>query len=72
MSESAESQLEFAYVLYVEGKPTLRKDTLSAAQIDAEQYLASKRKLQILCHGLPAPTRIWTFNYEIRSWVVTR
>jgi hypothetical protein len=69
---SMESQREIAFVLYVDGKPTSSKDTLSAAQSDAEQYMPSKKKLQILCHGTPAPTRIWTHNYEINQWVFTR
>ena len=64
-----ESHLGAGYVLYVDGKAKSGQKTLDASQRDAQQYMPSKARLQIISYAAPAPSQTWNYDYTIRKWV---
>ena len=52
-------------MLYVNAQPSSAHLTLEAAQERAREFVASRRALKILGYFHVAPSKSWTYDYEI-------
>jgi len=60
---------EIRFMLYVNAQPNSAHLTLEAAQERAREFVASRRALKILGYFHVAPSKTWTYDYEIDAWV---
>lgn len=64
-----ESELVMGYMVYVEGKATKVGRSPEEAKRLAEEYMPKRCPLKIESSVAPAPTQVWNYDYDNRSWV---
>ena len=64
-----ESELIAGYILHIDGKAAEVGRSLEEAKRLAENYIPKKYALQIKSAVAPAPTQVWNYDYDLKSWV---
>lgn len=57
------------YVVYVDEKPLIVRDSLDEAKSAGARYVADGQSVTIEAPAAPAPTRFWRYDREVKSWV---
>ena len=63
------AELIAGYVLYVDGRETSVGRSLDEAKQLGTQHMSQKKPLRIESAVAPAPTQVWNYDYEMRTWV---